>query len=95
MPHFGSSSLPDEELEARGVERGQLALADAAVEQRARLGDPVLPAVDVQASAVPAAAVLLGAYGVLVNLPFIAIQRYNRFRTQALLERVSRRRRTT
>lgn len=43
----------------------------------------------------PVAAVLLGAYGVLVNLPFIAIQRYNRFRTQALLERVSRRRSTT
>ncbi|WP_457186584.1 glycosyl-4,4'-diaponeurosporenoate acyltransferase CrtO family protein [Nocardioides sp. P5_E3] len=43
----------------------------------------------------PLAAVLLGAYGVLVNLPFIAIQRYNRFRTQALLERVSRRWSTT
>ena len=43
----------------------------------------------------PLAAVLLGAYGVLVNLPFIAIQRYNRFRTQALLGRVSRRRSTT
>ena len=37
-----------------------------------------------------AAAVLLG-YGVVVNLPFIAIQRYNRFRTQALIERRSRR----
>jgi len=40
----------------------------------------------------PLAAVLLVSYGVLVNLPFIAIQRYNRFRTQALLERLSRRR---
>ena len=39
----------------------------------------------------PLAAALLGAYGVLVNLPFIAIQRYNRFRTQALLARLSRR----
>ena len=43
----------------------------------------------------PLAATLLAAYGVLVNLPFIAIQRYNRFRTQALLERVSRRWSTT
>ena len=40
----------------------------------------------------PLAAALLVSYGVLVNLPFIAIQRYNRFRTQALLERLSRRR---
>ena len=43
----------------------------------------------------PLAAALLVAYGVVVNLPFIAIQRYNRFRTQALIERVSRRRSTT
>ena len=35
----------------------------------------------------PLAAGLLVAYGVLVNLPFIAIQRYNRFRIQALIER--------
>ena len=35
----------------------------------------------------PLAAALLVTYGVAVNLPFIAIQRYNRFRTQALLER--------
>ena len=35
----------------------------------------------------PLAAGLLVAYGVLVNLPFIAIQRYNRFRIQAVLER--------
>ena len=34
--------------------------------------------------------ILLVAYGVLVNLPFIVIQRYNRFRTQALLERLAR-----
>lgn len=39
----------------------------------------------------PLAAGLLVGYGVLVNLPFIAIQRYNRFRTQALLARRSRR----
>ena len=43
----------------------------------------------------PLAAALLGAYGVLVNLPFIAIQRYNRFRTQALLARLSRRKSAT
>ncbi|WP_341230165.1 hypothetical protein [Nocardioides salarius] len=36
----------------------------------------------------PVAAVLLVAYGVGVNLPFILIQRYNRFRTQALIERL-------
>jgi glycosyl-4,4'-diaponeurosporenoate acyltransferase len=40
----------------------------------------------------PLAAALLVSYGVLVNLPFIAIQRHNRFRSQALLERLSRRR---
>ena len=39
----------------------------------------------------PLPAALLMAYGVLVNLPFILIQRYNRFRTQAILERLSRR----
>ena len=39
----------------------------------------------------PLAAALLVAYGVLVNLPFILIQRYNRFRTQALLARLERR----
>lgn len=37
----------------------------------------------------PLAAGLLVGYGVVVNLPFIAIQRYNRFRTQPLLERRS------
>lgn len=37
----------------------------------------------------PLAAGLLVAYGVGVNLPFIAIQRYNRFRTQALIERLA------
>ena len=37
----------------------------------------------------PLAAGLLVGYGVAVNLPFIAIQRYNRFRIQALLPRVS------
>ena len=31
---------------------------------------------------------LLIDYGVAVNLPFIAIQRYNRFRTEALLARL-------
>jgi glycosyl-4,4'-diaponeurosporenoate acyltransferase len=38
----------------------------------------------------PLAAGLLVGYGVVVNLPFIAIQRYNRFRVQALVERRSR-----
>jgi glycosyl-4,4'-diaponeurosporenoate acyltransferase len=37
----------------------------------------------------PLAASLLMGYGVVVNLPFIAIQRYNRFRTLALIERRS------
>jgi glycosyl-4,4'-diaponeurosporenoate acyltransferase len=35
----------------------------------------------------PLAAALLIGYGVVANLPFIVIQRYNRFRIQALLER--------
>ena len=35
----------------------------------------------------PLATALLVAYGVLSNLPFIAIQRYNRFRIQVLVER--------
>jgi glycosyl-4,4'-diaponeurosporenoate acyltransferase len=35
----------------------------------------------------PLAAVLLVAYGVFVNLPFIVVQRYNRARLQGLLER--------
>ena len=35
----------------------------------------------------PVPAALLVGYGVVVNLPFIAIQRYNRFRTQRLIER--------
>ena len=38
----------------------------------------------------PHAAGMLVAYGVLINLPFIAIQRYNRFRLEALIERLSR-----
>ena len=38
----------------------------------------------------PLAAGLLVTYGVLVNLPFIAIQRYNRFRLLALIERLAR-----
>jgi glycosyl-4,4'-diaponeurosporenoate acyltransferase len=37
----------------------------------------------------PLAAGLLVAYGVAVNLPFIAIQRYNRARIEALIERRS------
>jgi glycosyl-4,4'-diaponeurosporenoate acyltransferase len=37
----------------------------------------------------PLPAVLLLAYGVLANLPFVVIQRYNRFRIQALLARRS------
>ena len=39
----------------------------------------------------PLPAVLLVAYGVLVNVPFIAIQRYNRSRTMPLLARLERR----
>jgi glycosyl-4,4'-diaponeurosporenoate acyltransferase len=39
----------------------------------------------------PVAAGLLIGYGVAVNLPFIAIQRYNRFRIDALVERRARR----
>jgi glycosyl-4,4'-diaponeurosporenoate acyltransferase len=35
------------------------------------------------------ATVLLVTYGVVANLPFIAIQRYNRFRIETLLERRS------
>ena len=38
----------------------------------------------------PLAAGLLVGYGVVANLPFVLIQRYNRFRTQALIERRSR-----
>jgi glycosyl-4,4'-diaponeurosporenoate acyltransferase len=38
----------------------------------------------------PLAAGLLVGYGVVANLPFIAIQRYNRLRVQALIERRSR-----
>ena len=38
----------------------------------------------------PLAATLLVTYGVVVNLPFIAIQRYNRFRIAALIERLGR-----
>jgi glycosyl-4,4'-diaponeurosporenoate acyltransferase len=37
----------------------------------------------------PLAAALLVLYGVLVNLPFIVIQRYNRFRILALTERLA------
>ena len=39
----------------------------------------------------PLAAALLVAYGVLANLPFILIQRYNRLRTQSVLARLARR----
>lgn len=38
----------------------------------------------------PLAAGILVAYGVAVNLPFIAVQRYNRIRTRALLARLAR-----
>jgi glycosyl-4,4'-diaponeurosporenoate acyltransferase len=38
----------------------------------------------------PVAAGLLVTYGVLVNLPFIIIQRFNRLRLLALIERMSR-----
>lgn len=40
----------------------------------------------------PLAAGLLVAYGVLVNLPFIVIQRYNRARTLRLIDRLAARR---
>jgi glycosyl-4,4'-diaponeurosporenoate acyltransferase len=43
----------------------------------------------------PLAAVLLIGYGVAANLPFIVIQRYNRARIQALVERRSSMRRRT
>lgn len=39
----------------------------------------------------PLAATLLIAYGVLINLPFILIQRYNRFRLQSILRRMAAR----
>lgn len=42
----------------------------------------------------PLATALLVTYGVLANLPFILIQRYNRFRAERLLERLYRRART-
>lgn len=35
----------------------------------------------------PLATALLVAYGVLANLPFVLIQRYNRFRIEALIDR--------
>ena len=38
----------------------------------------------------PLAAALLITYGVAVNLPFIAIQRYNRFRVAALIDGLGR-----
>lgn len=38
----------------------------------------------------PLASSLLIGYGVVVNLPFVLIQRYNRFRIEALLRRRSR-----
>jgi glycosyl-4,4'-diaponeurosporenoate acyltransferase len=38
----------------------------------------------------PLATALLVGYGIMINLPFIAVQRYNRFRIQALMERRSR-----
>ena len=38
----------------------------------------------------PLAATLLVTYGVLVNLPFIVIQRYNRFRIESVLRRLGR-----
>lgn len=38
----------------------------------------------------PLAAAILVTYGVAVNAPFIVIQRYNRLRTRAVLERLAR-----
>lgn len=37
----------------------------------------------------PSASVLLVAYGVLVNLPFVLIQRYNRLRCRRVLDRMA------
>jgi len=42
----------------------------------------------------PLASALLILYGVAINLPFVAIQRYNRFRVLPLLERLAERRTT-
>ncbi len=39
----------------------------------------------------PLASALLVTYGVAVNLPFVLIQRYNRFRTQSLIDKLARR----
>ena len=39
----------------------------------------------------PLAATLLIGYGVVANLPFILIQRYNRARTRALIDRIGQR----
>jgi glycosyl-4,4'-diaponeurosporenoate acyltransferase len=39
----------------------------------------------------PLASALLVTYGVAVNLPFVVIQRYNRFRTQAVIGKLARR----
>ena len=39
----------------------------------------------------PLASALLVGYGVLVNLPFIVIQRYNRARIRSVAERLARR----
>jgi glycosyl-4,4'-diaponeurosporenoate acyltransferase len=38
----------------------------------------------------PPAAALLNTYGVAVNLPYIAIQRYNSFRIAALIDCLGR-----
>ncbi len=38
----------------------------------------------------PLPSILLLTYGVGINLPFIAIQRYNRFRTEGIIARLSR-----
>lgn len=37
----------------------------------------------------PLASALLVTYGVAVNLPFVLIQRYNRFRTQGLIDKLA------
>ena len=77
--HLGGRSTDDLQAfarETRRAERGHwLALA----------GSPLFVLVDP-----PAGAVAMLAYGAASNLPFIAIQRYNRARIEAVLRRLGR-----
>ena len=73
LPAFDTAGL---ELFARETRRAELAHGSA------MLCGPVFALWNP-----PLATALLVAYGVAVNLPFILIQRYNRFRIEALLDR--------